>query len=374
MSRAWIARRMEQIDSSGIRRMFDLAARLENPINLSIGQPDFPVPEPIKQAAVEAIGQDRNGYSPTQGIAPLVERLQQQVVAQYPQHADREVFVTSGTSGGLVLALLVLVEPGDEVIVFDPYFVMYPALVAMAGGKVVLVDTYPDFRINAERLEAAITPRTKAILFNSPANPTGHVADEAEVRAVAQVAQRHHLALISDEIYRLFCYDVPFVSPAQFYPETLVLEGFSKTYGMTGWRLGYAHGPRAVIREMIKLQQFSFVCAPHPLQWGALAAWEVDMQEVVRQYRRKRDLIYQGLADLYPMPRPQGAFYAFAQLPPNTCGQEFAQRAVEEQLLIIPGSVFSARDTHFRISYAASDETLRRGIEVLRKLHRRVVS
>ena len=372
MPRQWIAQRMSQIDSSGIRRVFDLAAQLTDPVNLSIGQPDFPVPEPIKQAAIQAIQQDRNGYSVTQGIAPLLEQLQQQVAQEYPEHADRQVFVTSGTSGALLLALMVLVDPGDEVVMADPYFVMYPALVSLAGGKAVPVDTYPDFRLTRQRLEAAITPRTKVILFNSPCNPTGHVADLEEVQAVAQVAREHGVALISDEIYRQFCYDRPFVSPARFYEHTLVVDGYSKAYAVTGWRLGFAHGPSCIIQEMLKLQQYSFVCAPHPLQWGILAARQVDMSPQVAAYRRKRDLIYQGLHDLYPMPKPQGAFYAFAQLPPGVTGQQFVEAAVEEQLLVIPGGIFSARDTHIRISYAAPDETIRRGVEVLRRLHKKL--
>src|SRR6188474_1793988 len=171
----WLADRTSKFDSSGIRKVFDLAAKMKNPINLSIGQPDFPVPDAIKEAAIEAIRGDKNGYSQTQGIAPLREALQARVDAQYG-HADRRVLITSGTSGSLVLAVLTLVNPGDEVIVFDPYFVMYPALVEMVGGKCVMIDTYPDFQIDPERVKAAITPRTKMILLNSPANPTGVVA------------------------------------------------------------------------------------------------------------------------------------------------------------------------------------------------------
>ena len=160
---------------------------------------------------------------------------------------DREVFVTSGTSGGLMLAILTLVNPGDEVIVFDPFFVMYGALAGVAGAKVVYVDTYPDFRVDPEKVADAITPRTKMILFNCPANPTGAVADEADVRALAELAAERDVVLVSDEIYRDFCYDGPFVSPAQFNPQTIVIDGFSKSHGMPGWRLGFAHGPSAII-------------------------------------------------------------------------------------------------------------------------------
>ena len=193
-------------------------------------------------------------------------------------HADREVFVTSGTSGGLVLALLCTVNPGDEVIVFDPYFVMYPHLVTLAGGTPVIVDTYPDFQIDVDRVRAAITPRTKAILVNSPANPTG-----ARRRAATACATwpswpaRSNVLLISDEIYRAFCYDGPFASPAEFNEDVLVIDGFSKSYGMTGWRLGFAHGPRRLIEEMIKLQQFTFVCAPSIVQYAGVAAWDYDV-------------------------------------------------------------------------------------------------
>ncbi len=171
----WLADRTAKFDSSGIRKVFDLAAKMADPINLSIGQPDFAVPDAIKDAAIAAIRGDKNGYSQTQGIAELRAKLQAAVDEQY-RHADRRVLVTSGTSGALVLAVLAMVNPGDEVIVFDPYFVMYPALVEMVGGRAVMIDTYPDFRIDPARVAAAITPRTKMILLNSPANPTGVVA------------------------------------------------------------------------------------------------------------------------------------------------------------------------------------------------------
>jgi aspartate aminotransferase/aminotransferase len=343
---------------------------MSQPINLSIGQPDFAVPDAVKEAAIAAIRADKNGYSVTQGIAELRERLQAQINQQY-NHADRRVLVTSGTSGALVLAVLAMVNPGDEVIVFDPYFVMYPALVGMVGGRCVMVDTYPDFRIDPERVAKAITPRTKMILLNSPANPTGAVAHEVEVRALAELAARHNIALVSDEIYREFCYDAPLVSPAQWDEHTIVVDGFSKTYGVTGWRLGFVHGPAAIIDKMTMLQQYTFVCAPHPLQWAAVAALDVDMSEYIDAYRRKRDLVVTGLRKAgYLVTEPGGAFYVFPQVPQGAgTGSEFVARAIEKELLIIPGGIFSRRDTHFRISYAASDATIERGLAVLMKLN-----
>jgi len=367
MSEHWIAKRTGCFDASGIRRVFELGAHLTDRIDLSIGQPDFDVPEEVRQAAIDAIESGKNGYALSQGIPVLREKLQSQIDRQYG-HDDRQVFVTCGTSGGLMLAMLVLVDPGDEVIVFDPCFVMYDALAGLVGGKVVYIDTYPDFRIDLDRVADAITPRTKAIIFNSPTNPTGVVAGEEEVRGLAELALERDVVLVSDEIYREFSYDEPFRSPAEHNPRVLVCDGFSKSAGMPGWRLGFAHGPSRVIREMIKLQQYSFVCAPHPFQWAGATAMDVDVSEHIEAYRRKRDMIVAGLSDDYELVRPGGAFYVFPKVPWGT-GTEFVEKAITEyRLLIIPGNVFSHRDTHFRISYAAPDAVIERGIEALRKL------
>jgi aspartate aminotransferase/aminotransferase len=366
MSADWIADRMHHIDASGIRKVFDLAADMKDPINLSIGQPHFDTPEPVKAALKRAVDEGKNAYSQTQGIRPLLEKIQAAVDREYA-HADRKVFITCGTSGGLMLALCTLVNPGDEVIAFDPYFVMYKHLTTLAGGKTVFVSTYPDFRVDVDKVRAAITSRTKVILFNSPANPTGAVASESDVRALAELAAERNIALISDEIYRSFCYDAPFVSPAQFNERTIVIDGFSKSHSMTGWRVGWCHGPHEVIQQMTKLQQFTFVCAPHPMQWAAVAAWDFDPSAGVAEYKAKRDYMRRELAGYYQIHGAEGAFYLFLKSPWGT-GSEFVAEAIRHNLLIIPGNVFSAQDTHFRVSYAASDETLQRGVEVLRSL------
>src|SRR5262245_43482833 len=271
MSERWIAKRMSAIEMSGIRKVFELGRSLKDPINLSIGQPDFDVPDPVKAAACAAIQRGDNGYTLTQGIPELRKVLLDDVRRLYPNQ-DRELLVTSGTSGGLLLALCCVVDPGDEVIVFDPYFVIYPHLITLAGGTTVYIDTYPDFAIDPDKVRTALTPRTKAIIVNSPSNPTGVVYPRDTLRALAELARERHLILFSDEIYRAFCYDAPYASPAEFNEDVVVFDGFSKTYGMTGWRLGYAHGPKRVIDEMIKLQQFSFVCAPSMVQHAGIAA------------------------------------------------------------------------------------------------------
>jgi aspartate aminotransferase/aminotransferase len=247
----------------------------------------------------------------------------------------------------------------------------------MVGGRCVTIDTYPDFRIDPKRVAAAITPRTKMILLNSPANPTGVLAGAADVQALAELAAKHNIALVSDEIYREFCYDGPLVSPTKWNDQTIVVDGFSKTYGVTGWRLGFVHGPSAIIDKLTMLQQYTFVCAPHPLQWAALAALDVDMGEQITSYRRRRDLVTAGLKQAgYSVVKPGGAFYVFPEVPQRTdkasgtreSASEFVARSIENELLVIPGGIFSGRDTHFRISFAASEAMIERGLDVLRKL------
>ncbi len=367
MSHPWIADRTAAFDSSGIRKVFDLASTLTDPVNLSIGQPDFDVPEEVRLACIDAIQSQKNGYALTQGMPVLREKLQAQIDQQL-SHSNRSVFVSSGTSGGLVLAMLSLVNPGDEVILFDPFFVMYPSLVKLVGGKPVLVDTYPDFRIDCNRVADAITSKTKLILLNSPANPTGFTASAKEIRQLAELAQQKDVALLSDEIYSQFCYDTDFVSPAQFNEQTIVIDGFSKSHGMTGWRVGMVHGPGEIIETMIKLQQYSFVCAPQPAQWAAAVAMDVKIDQHISDYRQKRDRLVAGLAGHYDLIEPRGAFYVFPKAPQGRTGSEFVQQAIEQNLLIIPGNIFSQRDSHFRISYAADNDTIDRGIRILQDL------
>lgn len=368
MSDPWIAHRMAGIELSGIRKVFELGRSLADPIDLSIGQPDFDVPGPVKAAAHAAIDRGDNGYTVTQGIPQLRNVILADVQRQYPAH-DRGLVVTSGSSGGLLLAMLAAVNPGDEVIVFDPYFVIYPHIVTLAGGTPVFIDTYPDFALDVDRVRNAITPRTKAILVNSPANPTGRVAPLDELRDLAHLAAERNVLLISDEIYRPFCHETPFHSPAEFNDRVLVIDGFAKSHAMTGWRLGFAHGPRRLIEEMTKLQQFSYVCAPSIVQHAGVVAWTQDTSAHVSEYRKKRDLMYTGLKDHYDLPPPGGAFYLFPTAPRPT-GTAFVEEAVRNGVLVIPGGVFSRRDTHFRLSYAATDRTLHRGVEALQKLAR----
>ena len=362
-----VAHRAQGFDSSGIRKAFDLAARLQDPINLSIGQPDFAMPAVAREAAKAAIDAGRNGYTPTQGIQPLRERLEQQVREEFGQ-PERRLCVTSGSSGGLVLSLMALLDPGDEVIVFEPAFVMYRPLIEFLGARCVAIDTSPSFRIDLDRVAAAISPTCRAILLNTPANPTGVVADADTVRDLARLADAHGLTLISDELYRSYCYDAAFASPARHSENVVVIDGFSKSHAMTGWRVGWIHGPRAVIDACTMLQQYTFVCAPHVGQWAALAALDCPMEAPLAECRRKRDKLVAGLRDHYSFVVPGGAFYLYPRAPGGS-GKAFAERAVErEKLIVVPGSVFGSADTHFRIAYTVDERTLDRGIAALQRL------
>jgi len=270
-------------------------------------------------------------------------------------------------SGGLFLAILATIDPGDEAIFLDPYFVMYKHLLSLVGGKPSIVDSYPDFRFRPDRVEKVVTPRTKLLILNSPSNPTGVVMSREEIADAVALAKRHDLLIVSDEIYEPFLYDEAggLASPAKSYEKTLLLRGFSKSHAMTGWRLGYAAGPEPVISAMTKLQQYTFVCAPSPLQYAALAALDVPMESAVTAYRHKRDLVVEKLSQKFEIVKPGGAFYIFPKAPAGLTASAFVTRAIENNVLIIPGNVFSERDTHFRISYATTNEKLIQGCEIL---------
>ncbi len=364
-----IADRMSRICASGIRRVFDMARDMKNPVDLSIGQPDFDIPEPVRAEGVKWIEKGFNRYTPTQGIADLISALHADIQKRHHRTFE-DVLVTSGTSGGLFLALMALVNPGDEVVFADPYFVMYKHLVNLIGGVPVFVDTYPDFELTAARIEPRLSPKTKIIIINSPANPTGIVCREQTLKDIAELARRRGILVFSDEIYESFSYDGPCPSIASVYENVLLIKGFSKSHAMTGWRVGYVAGAKAIIQEMAKLQQYSFVCAPSFSQKAAIKALSVDTAAATADYRRKRDLIYDGIKGTYEVTRPGGAFYIFPKVPGGLTGEEFVKKAIAHNLLIIPGGVFSERDTHLRISFAASDDTIRRGVEILNTLAR----
>ncbi len=386
-----ISPRARSIDASGIRRVFELGAKLKDPINLSIGQPDFPVPEPVKRAAVQAILEDRNGYTVTQGIPALRERIAHELQSDLGWPADLQgkewsLLVTSGTSGALFLATMAMLGGTDEMVIPDPYFVLYPNLALLFGGSSVPCDTYPDFRMTAARVEPLLTERTRFVLVCSPGNPTGVTLTQREQEDLHDLCRARNVLLLSDEIYDRFVFPAASNAPVPPCPspgrrragnetpwrDTLLVRGFGKTYGATGWRIGYVAGPKRLVEEMTKLQQYTYVCAPSMAQWGAAAAFDVDMSPFVKAYARKRDYVVERFSRVTELTAPTGAFYAFPQVPARLglSAQQFVEKAIERGVLVIPGNVFSKRDTHFRLSFATDDRTLERGLDVLCEMMR----
>jgi len=355
---------MDHITASGIRKVFDLGAKLTDPIDLSIGMPHFDVPQPIKDEAAAAIQRGENRYTVTQGIESLRSAIARSCEAEFGWGGDRSYMVTSGVAGALTLAIFATVDPGDEVLVTDPHFVMYSYITRMAGGVPVKVDTYDDFRPDLNRIANAVTDKTRIIIINSPCNPTGCVYSEDELRGIAEIAERHGLLVLSDEIYDIFCYDGPYASMATFYENTMLLRGFSKSFGMPGWRMGWCSGPEVILDRMKTLQQWTFVCAPSMAQAAGVVAMQTDMSDHVDAYRAKRNMVADALCDRFGWVKQGGAFYAFVPAPGGDA-TAFVTRAIENNVLIIPGGVFSDRDTHFRISYAADDEKLKQGLDIL---------
>ena len=363
------AARTAQIGASPIRELFDKARHIPGAIDLSIGQADFDVPEAIKLATARALeGRSCGRYSATEGYDELVAATTAHLRQGFGLPADERVMLTAGASGALTLAMLALVDPGDEVLLPDPYFISYRNLVHIAGGQPVFYNLYPDFHLRPEEIAQRLTPRTRLLVLNSPANPTGSVWGAEELREVCRLCGERGVPILSDELYARFSFDAPHVSVKHFPgTECLLVGGVSKTYGMAGWRLGWAAGPAELIDKMRTLQQFTYTCPSTLAQLGALAAFAVDMGPQVAAYRAKRDAMQRGLEQAgYEVVKPGGSFFLFPKVP---WGDDlaFCEAALREKLILVPGRTFSQRDTHFRLSYA-SDETLERALEVLRRI------
>jgi aspartate/methionine/tyrosine aminotransferase len=360
------ADRMSDMELSGIRRILDLAEKMKDPINFSIGRPDFDVPQPLKDDAKHWIQEGYNKYTVSRGDPMLIEKLHDYLKKKKMIFED--VIATVGVAGGLTLVFTALVNPGDEVLFPDPYFLNYYYITKLMGGVPKFIDTYPDFRLRAEEIEKKITKKTKFIIINSPNNPTGQVYTREELEMVIQIARKHNLFIVSDDVYERFIYDEP-VPPfiGQMYEKTIILNGFSKSWAMTGWRLGYVAGPKEFIAKIIPIQQYFYSCPPSFAQRVGVKALDYDVSNHVADYRRKRDLIYNGLKDKYNVVKPRGAFYIFPEAPGKD-GEKFVEKALQNSVFMIPGKVFSQRSSHFRISFAVPDETILKGVEILNKL------
>ena len=366
-TRNLFSERMTRIDTSEIRRMFALAGTLKNPINLSIGQPHFPAPEPVRAAITEALNRNQTAYTQTQGIVELRERLARKFaeVNGFTAHPDN-ILVSSGVSSLIQLLFMATIDPGDRVLLTDPAFLIYRSLLEFLGAKIEYIpenfsaEDMAEFRARESKNADAI----KLIIFCTPSNPSGHIVSEAQIKLLAELAEETGAALVADEIYELFDYEGRFKSAASIYPNTITFMGYSKSYSMTGLRLSAVTGPEKFIKAMTTLQQYTVVCAPAPVQWAGIAALDLDMSAYVAEYKTNRDYCLERLSGKFEFTYPAGAFYFFAKIPGTD--REFVERAIKEkELLVVPGRIFSREQNRVRISYATDRATLERGMDAL---------
>jgi aminotransferase len=366
--RSPVSRRLDAIPASGIRRFFDIIATMSDVISLGVGEPDFVTPAGIRDAAIRAVEDGHTKYTSNFGMIELRQALADQLERRYGVGYDpaTELIMTSGSSEGLNIALQALLDPGDGVLVADPYYVAYPPSVAFAGGEVQLVPTCEqhDFRLRVEDLERAVTPSTKLLLLGYPANPTGAVMSHADLLAVADFVEQNDLYVLSDEIYDRLVYGEEhtcFASLPGMRERTILLGGFSKAYAMTGWRLGYVCAPAAITEAMMKVHQYIMMSAPTVAQHAAIAAirsGEEDVRGMVAEYDRRRRVIVDGFNRIgLPCFEPRGAFYAFPGIAATGLDDiAFAERLLfEERVAVVPGSAFGAQGAgHVRACYATS--------------------
>jgi aminotransferase len=381
MSQNYLSQRVATLKPSGIRKFFDIVATMKDVISLGIGEPDFTTPDRILQAGIRSLERGQTHYTSNSGTLELRKALAAQLQCLYGVEYDpvTELVITVGVSEALYLALTAILDPGDEVIVPTPCFVAYQAEIVLAGGVAVEVPSRVEdqFQLRPERIEAAITPLTKAILIGYPNNPTGAVASREVLLEVARLAEKFDLVVVSDEIYDRLVYGgqhVCFAALPGVKPRTLLLGGFSKDYAMTGWRIGYAAGPAELMNGLLRVHQYTIMSAPTMAQDAALealASGEEYVADMVAEYDRRRRLIVGGLNELgLPTFEPLGAFYAFPNIAVAGMDEEtFAQKLLEEErVAVIPGSAFGPGGEGFvRCSYATAYEKLE---EALRRLDR----
>ncbi len=379
--KSYVSKMVSELKPSGIRKFFDLAAGMEGVISLGVGEPDFVTPWHVREEAIRSLEQGFTAYTPNAGLLELLQEIAQYMYNEFdvtydPEH---EVIVTVGASSAIDIAMRTILDPGDEVIVVEPCFVSYVPTVELAGGTAVTVQALQenDFKILPEQLEAVTTERTKAIMICSPNNPTGTMLSKADLEGIATYAIKHDLLVISDEIYAELAYDENYTSFAainDMRERTILINGFSKGFAMTGWRLGFVCAPQEISEAMLKVFQYQLMCASTMAQYAAIEALrngrpEVDM--MVKSYRRRRNFIVESFNEMgLSCHNPGGAFYAFPSIKSTgLSSQEFAEQLLQqEKVAVVPGDVFGeSGEGHIRCSYASSLENLQEAVTRIKR-------
>ncbi|WP_439644198.1 aminotransferase [Halalkalibacter hemicellulosilyticus] len=381
-----LSKRVQAIKPSGIRRFFDLASKMDNIISLGVGEPDFVTPWHTREASISSLERGFTAYSANAGLMELRQEISYYMEERFSVQYDpeTEVLVTVGASEGIDIGMRAILDEGDEVIVVEPSFVSYAPLVEMAGGVPVSVGTSieHDFKVTASAIEEAITDKTKAIMLCFPNNPTGSTLNREELNELVNVIEKHDLIVFSDEIYAELTYDhkhVSFAALPGMKNRTILIQGFSKAFAMTGWRLGFVLAPPDLLAAMLKIHQYSLMCAPTMAQFGALEALRQGLDEVERMkqsYKQRRNFVVKSFAEIgLTCHRPEGAFYAFPSIEKTGLTSEaFAEKLLmEERVAVVPGSVFGqGGEGHIRCSYATSMDHLEQAIERIDALLQRL--
>lgn len=376
----YLNKKLAQVKPSGIRKFFSIAQEMDNVISLGVGEPDFLTPWHVRQTGIDTLERGSTRYTANAGLAELREEIVRFYKRKYFLSYDpvKEVLVTVGGSEGIDMAIRALVEPGDEVIVIEPSFVCYKPIVEVAGGVAVplAVREEDHFRVTPQALESVITPKTKLLVLPYPNNPTGAVMRREDLEAIAPVIQKHDLFVLSDEIYSELTYGsishVSIASVEGMWERTVVINGFSKTYSMTGWRLGYALGPAPVIEQMTKLHQFAIMSAPTTSQYAAIEALrngDADILKMAEEYdMRRRFTMAQFRKIGLPCFEPEGAFYAFPCIrSTGLSSEEFCERLIKEKhVAVVPGNAFGdCGEGYIRVSYCYSIDELQKAIRII---------
>lgn len=376
VGRETLSRRVRAVKPSGIRKFFDIAATMRDVISLGVGEPDFVTPEHIRRAGIAAIEHGETHYTSNYGTLELREAIANLIERRYDVRYDprTEIMVTVGVSEGIDAALRALLDPGDEVIIPDPGYVAYEADVVFAGGTVSPALTHVEnrFAVRAAEIEAAITPQTKVILLGNPNNPTGAVIEREELEQIGALAQKHDLIVLTDEVYSRLVYGTEYTSMAQIpgmRDRTILVDGFSKAYAMTGWRVGYVCAPAHILEAMLKIHQYTIMCASTMSQAAALEAvlhGEDDVRAMVASYDERRQIAVSGFNGVgLQCYEPQGAFYVFPSIQrTGLSSDEFAERLLfEEKVAVVPGNAFgSAGEGYVRCTYCTAKEPLEEAI------------
>ncbi|WP_461202581.1 aminotransferase [Anoxybacillus sp. TBDG-1] len=385
-TKTYVSDTVSRLKPSGIRRFFDLAASMEGVISLGVGEPDFITPWSVREACILSLEQGYTSYTANAGLWELRKEISHYLARRFEVLYDpaNEIIVTVGASQALDVSLRAILDPGDEVIVVEPSFVSYAPLVALAGGVPIPIQTSGkhQFKLQPEQIEQVVTPKTKALIICSPNNPTGTVLNREELAQIARIVAKHDLLVISDEIYAELCYEEQYTSfPAidRMRERTILINGFSKGFAMTGWRLGFIAAPRELATAMLKIHQYTMMCAPTMAQYAAIEALQNgagDVEEMRKSYRQRRNFFVQSLNEIgLSCHIPGGAFYAFPSIQSTgMTSEQFAERLLlEEKVAVVPGHVFGASgEGYIRCSYASSLEQLQEAIRRMRRFLERL--